>query len=890
MNSSSSYRRKYITDNRDLLLRKYRRLLNAYTVSCGKISAMCERASESHTCEIPYTYYTKHIKKLIALLHFIHQMYRITFKKDMPQINMFDKRTMRRYQDANKHYSIFIVNITGTTSRIYDEHMLPIAYYNAKIPKDSKYIIRFSHSSSADDRQVGGEDYSEDDKTLLYSTILHRSIRLSFVGSKIVFNRETARKYTDSLVDTAKYMSILPSHISLNIKSEDIKSDKDMSHNDVIPLFGVCLVDILILINKSHSGFREAYDIIHDNKGYEKQYEDIKGYSDDNTIRTILYTINNNNNNADTIAKYGGSGRDYYYWFKYDSPLPAITVLDTFTYLEGIHTFQPFKISPKQHTDIRTHYIGEREPFSKVVNISIQNYIANGIIMEKDAHTRVRYLLNFCSKAQANTHHNKKPIYVFHGTHRDFTTHNKELILTSFLSCTFNIDVAMRYAYENLENKGTLYIIEVTSDINYINFDDDFKQIILLPGLKIMVTNVMYIGGVKYNFCKVHNIDKEYIELLYNNIFEGGGGKAKLYKIRSFKIRQDKSLYPQAVNIDIKKIQSDPTYTLVCLGAQLGKHITADTYFNVKYTLHQHFISDCYKFFNINAVEYALYYDSEDGAGAGAGAGDIAFYTCYKNDSNYEVISVLSKQYGRFDYQFERLFIDSLLHNDEVVYPKNYMKNLANGNDYKLFSFGKAGLFDYEGYKKLNIDTSKPSLLYMNIILLYKSFNPDRNDLFIRKITRDKMKAIISKNIGELKAFRDTFIDTLKTNYIDFIERNMGISNTTEEYNDLIDMLNELTEFLRITADYYVVNMENGNIYSEVEPHIYDKDMKVGGKKGTFNKKRIGIVPKYSAKHLMLKVKDTKDTKDIPYDNKGYAMTYEDFMKVIEKYKEMKKK
>jgi hypothetical protein len=152
------------------------------------------------------------------------------------------------------------------------------------------------------------------------------------------------------------------------------------------------------------------------------------------------------------------------------------------------------------------------------------------------------------------------------------------------------------------------------------------------------------------------------------------------------------------------------------------------------------------------------------------------------------------------------------------------------------------------------------------------------------------MKAIISKNIGELKAFRDTFIDTLKTNYIDFIERNMGISNTTEEYNDLIDMLNELTEFLRITADYYVVNMENGNIYSEVEPHIYDKDMKVGGKKGIFNKKRIGIVPKYSAKHLMLKVKDTKDTKDIPYDNKGYAMTYEDFMKVIEKYKEMKKK
>jgi hypothetical protein len=112
-------------------------------------------------------------------------------------------------------------------------------------------------------------------------------------------------------------------------------------------------------------------------------------------------------------------------------------------------------------------------------------------------------------------------------------------------------------------------------------------------------------------------------------------------------------------------------------------------------------------------------------------------------------------------------------------------------------------------------------------------------------------------------------------------------------------MFNELTEFLRITADYYIVNMENGKIYSEIEPHIYDKDMKVGGKSGTINKKRIGVVSKYITKHLMMKdikepvkdTKDTKDTKDIPYyDNKGYAMTYEDFMKVIEKYKAMKKK
>ena len=863
----SSSRKIYIRDNRELLLKKYRGLLRTYSLSCKKILA---------TSEIPYTYYVRHIKKLIVLLHFIHHIYLITFKKNMPQINMFDKRTKMRYDDAEKNHDIisyFSVPITIretiVTTFINDEYMLPIAYYNSNLPEDAKYILRFSHSSShsVEDRMVGG-DYSDPDKKLLYSTILHRSIRLSFVGSKIFFNMEKGRKYTDSLIDSleyAKYMSILPSHISLNTKLED----NDREVDDVIPLFGDSLCDILRMINKMHSGFQETYDILHDNKGYETQYEEIKGYCGDDTIKAILYTINNNNNNTDTITKYGGSDRDYYYWFKYDSLLPTKTILDTYTYLEKIHTFQPFNITPTKHTYICEYYKGKYPHFSKVVNDSLQNYIANGIIMEKDAFVRVRYLLNFCSNARANTGHNKKPIYVFHGTHRDFTSHNKELVLTSFLSCSFNIDVAMTYAYENLKNKGIVYIIEVTGDIMYINFDDNMKQIILLPGLKIKVTNVLYIGGVKYNFCKVYNINEEYMVILYNNIFEGGGGKSKLYKIKEFKIHEEKSSYPQAVNIDIKKGIGDTdvsSYTFLCLGTQIGDHIKVNTYFNIKYTLHQHFISDCYKFFNINAVEYGLYYDSR------------TFSTGYKNDSKYVAIRERSSIYGRLMYPFKNLFVDSLLHNDDAIHPQKYMKHRF---DYKISSFGNVGLFDYEGYKKLNIDTSKPSLLYMNIILLYKSLNLDRDDLFIRDITRDYMKIIISDNIGELKTFRDTFVDSLRANYIDFIERNMRISITTEEYKDLIDMLNELTEYLRITADYYVVNMENGNIYSEIEPHIYDKDMKVGGKKMPY-KKLMYIEGKYmkdkeTAKHIM--------TKDTVNDNKGYAMSYEDFLKVIEKYK-----
>lgn len=107
---------------------------------------------------------------------------------------MFDKRTKMRYDDAEKNHDIisyFSVPITITeasvTTFINDDYMLPIAYYNNNLPEDAKYILRFSHSfsHSVEDRMVGG-DYSDTDKKILYSTILHRSIRLSFVGSKIV--------------------------------------------------------------------------------------------------------------------------------------------------------------------------------------------------------------------------------------------------------------------------------------------------------------------------------------------------------------------------------------------------------------------------------------------------------------------------------------------------------------------------------------------------------------------------------------------------------------------------------------------------------------------------------------------------------------------------------
>jgi hypothetical protein len=395
------------------------------------------------------------------------------------------------------------------------------------------------------------------------------------------------------------------------------------------------------------------------------------------------------------------------------------------------------------------------------------------------------------------------------------------------------------------------------------------------------------------------------MEILYSNIFEGG--KKRLYNIKNFKIYTGKSAYPMAIARDSSADASHSSISYVCLGTQINEDIIPNSYFNVKYTLHQHFICDCYKFFNINVVDYAIYYDA-----AGSGSG---FYSGYNNDPTYEPITMRSRDYGRFNYNFDNLFIDSLLLNEDALYPQNYMKNTKKRFEYRLSSLRATGLFDYEGYKKINFNAAATAASaadhkYLDIIKEYISRNEDKSSLFINDITRDYMRMCISNNIPYLRDFRDRFVDMLRDGYIDFVRTNLRIDDTTEEYEDLVGMFRELAAYLKRTADYYVVNMENGNIYKEIEPFIYDATAMTaatvkatGGKLGTLsNRKMVAMTKATTAATAAKAAKAAKATASIiPHralsvpsvpsvpltdnNNKGYVMPYDDFVKIIDKFR-----
>ena len=219
------------------------------------------------------------------------------------------------------------------------------------------------------------------------------------------------------------------------------------------------------------------------------------------------------------------------------------------------------------------------------------------------------------------------------------------------------------------------------------------------------------------------------------------------------------------------------------------------------------------------------------------------------------------------------------------------MKNKKRRSDYnyKLISFRGAGIFDIDGFKKIDFNIHEPSKVYTKLIEEYISRNEDRNSLFIKDITRDYMKIIIEKTTNYLIKFRDEFIDMLLDNYINFIDVVMRIDKTTAEYKDLIEMFNELAGSLKITADYYVKNMENGNIYNEIEPKIYDR--KMGGKMNTKTRKLIKTSKNYNLSKINITKKVIENYKFpqgstiTAYDNKGYAISYDDYIKFINKSK-----
>ena len=728
---------------------------------------------------------------------------------------------------------------------------------------------------------------------VLKNTFLDRAIHLYFSENpRIKFNhRHEHKKYNDTL-EYHKYICILPKYHCLDT-TELPKNDKNI------------ILKILAELNEITSELPDEYQIIGRNKDvYISLFERISSYTDENALRKLLYVLINNNYNKKQGIE------DYYYYFPYDGPAPAISLLNAVNYVNDLKTYQPLIGIDRYLPSIESYYKGTSPLFSRVVNEGLQNHIINGVKLTENTTRKIENVMQY-TKCSHNPNYRKEDIYVFHGTQNLMHAKGKsEINLVSFLSCSFNIYISIDYALNNLMDsvkiyeKGIVYVFKIEKHQNYINFDDGLFQILLLPGTKIIIREEINIGHIKYVLCHIDDTDVlNYGNKVLEDIKQGTSLLMTAYKLKHYNIYRNVSalnvinmIFP-TVNIQYRghvenifvKGADNQRHIYMSLGKLINNY-DMHTFNNIQYTIHQHFFNNCYRHFNVNCPKYILGYDKNN------------IYTVWDVDDSYE------PSHGNFKYNIRNLLIDSLLGNIDCTNSKNYLVLKTDTSTSKLMTIKGCGMFNTSGYRKPRFNKTQEPFEYLGIIGEIMHTIPN-----IQNMDISNLRSLLDCDgfLRQLESF-EGFLNTMCKRYQDFLKDHTNLGNKiqevtdgilttsfqtpSQEFNELSKMLSDIKDILIMRTEYFKLNMNDvlsnileymsdmtqagvvtGGKHNEELQDIALTDIRLGTKYRSRSTNENKHSPSRNRKHTYEMIKNIPIPTDTKYKLKHLAEPYKSY-------------
>lgn len=249
------------------------------------------------------------------------------------------------------------------------------------------------------------------------------------------------------------------------------------------------IVVLLTILNTFTHDLNEINFNPENKEEYNDIYKELIKYIDINRkkkdihdINKLIYIIINNG------YYYKKFISDYYKYYKYDGAFPYYSTLKIQDFLNVIK-YQPINLDNNEKNIIDYNYKNKAPLYSKDLNIYLQSFITNDEIIPDDIYNRLNNIFIFKDKKMKDNYI-EDTIYVFHGTFIQMHNNgNEEVNLTSFLSCSFNIYVALYYG-KKYKTNCIIYIFKINNKIQYINLDDNLHQILLLPGTKILIKRI----------------------------------------------------------------------------------------------------------------------------------------------------------------------------------------------------------------------------------------------------------------------------------------------------------------------------------------------------------------------------------------------------------------
>ena len=497
------------------------------------------------------------------------------------------------------------------------------------------------------------------------------------------------------------------------------------------------------------------------------------------------------------------------------------------------------------------------QPFSKSLNETIYKVISGkSTDVDKRMTKRIKETIGiYKDMDRAETYKNKK-IYLYHGTNKKL--HNmddkkEDIELLGFLSTTLNIYTASFYSEVGLKGNGFIYIIEVDDTQTYINLNDNLYQILLLPHSIIRILHTFDYIGITIILCRlIETPTKEQSIELYNKLLAAAeltAAELTAAKVAVFYyIRQNNNAAPICAGLN-KQEDFKLKQKVKCNSDYFNAKITDEymdifqipreylmndilpldndfkdnklyVYFSllqenelylikgektkgvyggfddIKYSIHQHFIKDCYKSLNIHCIDYAFLHGDKKTKNAIATGILLDDYKAnrksqYKYDINNLLIDCIFN-FDSIDNNNKKLDLPGVDNSSKVLFYADKIEGFRNAGLYingiinPLFRFDKDEQLDY----------------ILEYVKKYRKFLSKYSEASEENLK--KHFECCNKKFEKLVGI----IDDLKEQYLKFIndilQANSVSNSSMVELAELNSMLNQLADTLRLRALFHI--------------------------------------------------------------------------------------
>ena len=564
-------------------------------------------------------------------------------------------------------------------------------------------------------------------------------------------------------------------------------------------------------------------------------------------LATVMYhntIFNNNNINTPIIGPFDGTVNR--------------STVNVFKYVFKLLDFQTYNLDLYKIHQIETNYKNNgRYPFSKSLNIELSNLILDAdFTLSSSVKDRLINMFTGMQTGDKQINYSKS-LFLFHGTSNKL---NSDL-LTSFLSTSFNIDIAVRYSCNNANPH--IYIFRINCNtIKYINLNDGLHQVLLLPGTKIIEQGILKYHNYTFIVCDLEMANTTYL----SNILSDIQTYTSRYTIKDYSltIKNYTDNYIKVVIydpahldfIDYFKnskyigITGDSKYLTCELLAEASS--IYNLFLNLKYTIHQLIINNIYSYFmNDKIINYnILYFNSNITTDNNISIG-------WKYDKSLK--STTSNPNYKYDYDF--LIIDLLCNNLDLSNQLSYL--LTTDNKVKKVWFKTTGIFNGVACQTITENDSKDRSKLGAIF--EKDINTiiETNSIF--QNNKKDIEPFVDKYMNLIRQFKtENILDKIISSYKLFIDNVLSISHSSAEYAQLKIFIETIERYFNAKIDY-MLSLNKGDLITK----IHNKMPLTGGK----DKQLSPDSPKISKKSKSSSKTLNMNTDPTVFDKEGYEIT-----------------